>query len=127
MALNSKAELKKPQAKPGEEEKQPMTPGEKADFFQNLTTATGILGVAVGTGTIALGVASGNQQTIALGVVISFVTYSAMIFFQHKVDHLKDVFGKKLYTFGRDVKSVDKIGKKDNKLDIAKGRFERKT
>jgi hypothetical protein len=123
MALNNKVELKKPQ--PGEKEKPAMTPGEKADLFQNLTTATGILGVAAGTGTIAVGVTSGDQQTTALGVVISLVTYSAMIFFQHKVDHLKDVFGKKLYTFGRDIKSIGKIGKKDNKLDITKGRFER--
>jgi len=111
--------------KSGEDEKQPMTPGEKANLFQNLTTATGILGVAAGTGTIALGVSSGNQQTTALGVGISLATYSAMIFFQHKVDHLKDFFGKKLYTSVSDIKSVGKIVKKDNKLDIAKGRFER--
>jgi len=122
MALNSKVELKKPQPKSGEKEKLAMTPGEKADLFQNLTTVTGILGVAAGTGTIVVGVASGDQQTTVLGVGISLVTYSAMIFFQHKVDRLKDVFGKKLYTFGRDIKS---IGKKDNKLDITKGRFER--
>jgi len=122
MALKNKVELKKPQQKPGEKEKPAMTPGEKADLFQNLTAAVGILGVAAGTGTIAFGVASGDQQTTALGVGISLATYSAMIFFQHKVDHLKDVFGKKLYNFGRDIKS---IGKKDKKLDITKGRFER--
>jgi len=126
MALNSKVELKKSKPKQGEKEKQAMTPGEKANLFQNLTAAVGILGVAVGIGTIAVGVTSGDQQTTALGVGISLATYSAMIFFQHKVDHLKDVFGKKLYTFGRDVKSIGKVGKKDNKLDITQGRFERK-
>jgi len=122
MALKSKIELKKPQPKPGEKEKPAMTPGEKADLFQNLTAAVGILGVVAGIGTIAFGVASDDQQTTVLGVGISFATYSAMVFFQHKVDHLKDVFGKKLYTFGRDIKS---IGRKDKKLDITKGRFER--